>query len=95
MAASLIAASIWGVRGWGSLSAPLRITLEALELTGPVGFCGLFDESQGDAERLALHFGSVTDGAAALVEPWVWAGDQPCVWDVGALAGLRTRRWRA
>ena len=57
MAASLLSSSILGVRGWGSLSAPLRVRLEALELTDPVGFRGLLDGSQGEAGRLALHFG--------------------------------------
>ena len=74
MTASLLATSILGVRGWGALSAPLRVQLEALELTDPVGFRGLFDGSVEEAERVALHFGGAADDAAALVDLWVWAG---------------------
>ena len=74
MAASLLASSILGVRGWGTLSAPLRIQLEALELTDPVGFRGLFDGSKGEAERVALHFGGAADDAAVLMDLCVWAG---------------------
>ena len=57
MASSLTASSILGVRGWGTLSAPLRVHLEELELIDPVGFRGLFDGSVEEAVRMALHFG--------------------------------------
>ena len=71
-----MASSVLGVRGRGSLSAPLRVQLEAHELTDPVGFRGLFDGSREEVEKLALHFGGVADDAVALVELWGWAGGQ-------------------
>ena len=74
MAVSLVASSILGLRGWGSLSAPLRVQLEARELTDPVGFRGLFDGSREEAEAMALHFGGVADDAIASVELWGLAG---------------------
>ena len=92
---SLRSSTIVDARGWSLLTAPLRAQLEALELTDPVGFRGLFDGSAAAAEEVALHFGGVAVDAAGLVEPWIWAGDQPRVWDVSAFVCLRPLRWRA
>ena len=94
MASSLTASSILGVRGWGTLSAPLRVQLEALELTDPVGFRGLFDGSEGEAGRVALHFGGTADDAAVLVDLWVWAGGPAAHQGASALKYLHLPLWR-
>ena len=66
-------ASVLTLPSGGSLSAPLCAALRDLELTDPIGFRGLFDGGESEAERVVRELGGEPGDAAVLVALWVQA----------------------
>ena len=54
----------------GLLSAPLRASLCELELTDPVGFRGLFDGGEAEADRMVRELGGEPGDVAVVVSLW-------------------------
>ena len=63
-------ASILTLPSGGLLSAPLCVALCDLELTDPIGFRGLFDGGESEAERMVRELGGEPGDVAVVVALW-------------------------